>query len=98
PPCVGAVGECPVASPLARYQAASGSRVTNLRHEVIDLSAEERQLLPLLNGGHTMVELDRALSPGPGSEGPGQLVDLSNPARSLEAVLPRLINSSLLLG
>ncbi len=44
------VGERPVASPVARYQAKSSDRVTNLRHEQIALDPLERRLLPLLDG------------------------------------------------
>ncbi|MBO0697047.1 MAG: methyltransferase regulatory domain-containing protein [Zavarzinella sp.] len=43
-------GERPVASPLARAQAAEGARVTNLRHENVLLNAVDRQLLTYLDG------------------------------------------------
>jgi methyltransferase-like protein/SAM-dependent methyltransferase len=43
-------GERPVASPLARAQAADGLRVTNLRHESVMLNAVDRQILRYLDG------------------------------------------------
>jgi methyltransferase-like protein/SAM-dependent methyltransferase len=43
-------GERPVATPLARTQAADGQKVTNLRHEGITLNAVDRQLLTFLDG------------------------------------------------
>lgn len=49
--------ERPSASPLARAQAQSSSLVTNLRHDLVELSAAERQLLPLLNGQHSIASL-----------------------------------------
>src|SRR5262249_29846596 len=44
------VSERPTASPLARLQAAEGTRATNLRHELIDLDDVERRLLGHLDG------------------------------------------------
>jgi methyltransferase-like protein/2-polyprenyl-3-methyl-5-hydroxy-6-metoxy-1,4-benzoquinol methylase len=49
-PCAHRPAERPVANGLARYQAAFGPRVTNLRHEVIVLDDLQRQLLQLLDG------------------------------------------------
>jgi methyltransferase-like protein/SAM-dependent methyltransferase len=43
-------GDRPVASPLARAQAAEGNRVTNLRHESVALNAVDRQILTFLDG------------------------------------------------
>jgi SAM-dependent methyltransferase len=40
----------PRATPLARAQAASGERVTNLRHEAVELDDDERRLLAELDG------------------------------------------------
>ncbi len=40
----------PVASPLARLQAARGAAVTNLRHEPVILPEVPRRMLPLLDG------------------------------------------------
>jgi methyltransferase-like protein/SAM-dependent methyltransferase len=51
PPCFApAVSERPVASPLARLQAAAGATVTNLRHETVVLSECNRQVLRHLDG------------------------------------------------
>jgi methyltransferase-like protein/SAM-dependent methyltransferase len=44
------VGERPVGSPVARYQAMSSDRVTNLRHEAVALEPFERRVLPLHDG------------------------------------------------
>ncbi len=50
--CVASVTERPVASPLARLQAAHGPLVTTRRHEAVRLSDLEWRLLPLLDGRH----------------------------------------------
>ncbi len=50
-------GERPVGYPLARYQAASGSRVTNLRHESVALGELKRRLLLRLDGTRGRSEL-----------------------------------------
>jgi methyltransferase-like protein len=44
------VSERPVASPLARLQAAGGQPLTNLRHRSVQASPFDRHLLPLLDG------------------------------------------------
>jgi methyltransferase-like protein len=44
------VSECPVASPLARFQAGTSPYVTNLRHEIVALNPFNRDLLPFLDG------------------------------------------------
>jgi methyltransferase-like protein len=44
------VGEKPIASPMARYQAAIGDTVTNLRHESTRLNEFSRTVLRLLDG------------------------------------------------
>jgi hypothetical protein len=46
------IGECPVASPLARLQAAAGAPVTNLRHEAGQLSEFGCHVLRHLDGRH----------------------------------------------
>jgi methyltransferase-like protein len=45
-------GEYPTASPVARWQTQFGQRVTNLRHEQINLDNTSHQLLPYLDGSH----------------------------------------------
>jgi methyltransferase-like protein/2-polyprenyl-3-methyl-5-hydroxy-6-metoxy-1,4-benzoquinol methylase len=51
------VSERPIASPLSRYQAESGNRVTNLRHEPVTLPELERRLLLNLDGTRGRPEL-----------------------------------------
>lgn len=59
-----AVSDRPLASPLARWQARSGSRLTTLRHTIIDAEGEiEKHLLMLLDGTHDRRALQAALLP-----------------------------------
>src|SRR6185295_16673339 len=44
-----ALSERPVGSPLARLQAASGTMLTNLRHEPVDVPELPRRMLMLLD-------------------------------------------------
>lgn len=53
------LGERPLASPLARLQARTQEQVANLRHQIAELSPQERQLLALLDGTRTLAELER---------------------------------------
>jgi methyltransferase-like protein/2-polyprenyl-3-methyl-5-hydroxy-6-metoxy-1,4-benzoquinol methylase len=57
-----AVSDRPVASPLARYQAAVGNQVTNLRHELVTLGDFERHVLRLLDGSRDRAALVGALA------------------------------------
>ena len=52
PRCVTTVGERPLASPWARFLADEGHRVTNLRHESVDLRESDRYVLRQLDGAH----------------------------------------------
>jgi methyltransferase-like protein len=61
-PCAPRPAERPVANGLARYQAAFGPRVTNLRHEVIVLDDLQRQLLQLLDGSRDRADLAQLLT------------------------------------
>ncbi len=61
-PCVPTVSERPAASPLARWQAARGSRVTNRRHETVRLTELEGRLLSLLDGQHDRADLLKELT------------------------------------
>lgn len=63
PACVTQVTERPTASPLAREQVRYTARVTNLRHEMIDLQDMDRKLLPLLDGSRDRAALAESLSP-----------------------------------
>jgi methyltransferase-like protein/SAM-dependent methyltransferase len=60
-PFVREPGAQPAATSLARHQARSGVRVTNLRHESMDLPRFDRHLLDLLDGHRTHGELVDAL-------------------------------------
>lgn len=50
-------GEKPRATGLSRAMSTLGPRVTNLRHEAVDLDDAERALLPLLDGTRAQAEL-----------------------------------------
>src|SRR5262249_26890075 len=56
------VSERPRATPLARWQAGAGAKVTNLRHEVVMLGDFERHVLRRLDGGHDRAALVEALA------------------------------------
>jgi hypothetical protein len=61
PVLVSEAGERPLASPVARWQAKNGERITNLRHETLTLKETRvRRLLALLDGTRTRKELARA--------------------------------------
>lgn len=63
PAYVTEVGDKPRASSFARLQAETGMKLTNLRHEMVDLEAEfDRQLLRLLDGTRTHAEIREALA------------------------------------
>src|SRR5207244_11264195 len=49
----------PVASPLARLQARNDMRVTNLRHEPVQIDADLARLIQLLDGTRSREEIDR---------------------------------------
>ena len=56
------VAEKPMASPLARYQAARGTSVATLDHAPMETADElSRRLLPLCDGQHTVEEIAGAL-------------------------------------
>jgi hypothetical protein len=50
-------GARPLARALARWQAATGRPITNLRHEGLDLEVFGRRILPLLDGQRTRPEI-----------------------------------------
>lgn len=52
-------GERPLASPLARLQAASGARITNMTHKQAELDELDRQLLVHLDGSRDRAGLVR---------------------------------------
>jgi methyltransferase-like protein len=61
PDFVVTVGERPLASPLARLQAAHGLPIANLRHEMVAVSPFDRHLLPCLDGERDRAALVKAL-------------------------------------
>jgi SAM-dependent methyltransferase len=62
PPLVSKAGTTPLASPLARRQAATSPVVTNLRHWNIELGRFDRQVLRHLDGQHDRAALVGALT------------------------------------
>jgi hypothetical protein len=82
-------GERPEASPLARYQAAEGDLVTNLRHRSVRLEDEPaRRLVGLLDGTRDRAALAAELPPDAGTDvGP-----------ALERSLERLARLALLIA
>jgi methyltransferase-like protein len=56
------ISQRPVASPVARWQAQSDCRVTNLRHERIQLEAVSHHLLPYLDGSRDRAALQEVLA------------------------------------
>jgi hypothetical protein len=65
PDFVVGVSERPAASPWARYQAAADAKVTNLRHERVELDPLNQFLLPYVDGTRTFDDLLELLLAGP---------------------------------
>jgi methyltransferase-like protein/cyclopropane fatty-acyl-phospholipid synthase-like methyltransferase len=108
PRLAGDVSECPVASLLARLQAATGNRVTNLCHELVTLDELERHLLPQLDGSRDRAALVETLA-GLALRGVLQVHQGGQPVRdgetlrklldrALEQQLPKLARNALLVG
>ncbi len=55
------ISDRPVASPVARYKAATGNVVSNLLHEALVLQDIDRRILYLLDGTRTLPEVRAAL-------------------------------------
>jgi methyltransferase-like protein/cyclopropane fatty-acyl-phospholipid synthase-like methyltransferase len=53
--------ERPVCSMLARWQLQRGDRVSNLRHHLVNLNALENIVLAMLDGTHTLVDVEQHL-------------------------------------
>jgi hypothetical protein len=83
------VSQRPVAMPLARFQAATGTAVANLRHQAVTLCALDRQVLRHLDGSRDRDQLVQVLAGGAGRGLPGELLDQS---------LCRLAGHALLAG
>jgi len=91
------ISERPVASRFARLEAQTGNRVTNRRHEVIELDDATRNLLPRLDGNHDRQALLQELVDAVDRGDVSILVD-GLPATRGEKVLPSLeftLNQSL---
>lgn len=61
--------EYPIASAVVRHQAEEGGKVTNLRHERVNVNGFERFVLQRLDGRHDREALLDALMAGPVAEG-----------------------------
>ena len=61
PPVAKTISERPLASPLARLQAASGSGITNRRHRVLALDPQDVIILKHLDGTRDRIGLHAAL-------------------------------------
>ncbi len=97
-----AIGERPVASPLARCQLSLGlTMVTNQRHQSIDLPDETgRALVSLLDGTRDRAALVAAMgrvAPGPEGTPEGTPADPAAIERSLEVSLQELLRLCLLV-
>lgn len=101
-------GERPLASPLARLQARTTARVTNLRHRLVELGELDRVALQLLDGSRDRAALVETLAAqvadktltlerdGQPLEDAGQIRAVL--AEALEACLGRLGRNALLLA
>lgn len=85
------IGEKPLVSPLARYQAGLGDTVTNLRHESLRLDEFSRAVLRLLDGTRDRAAVLQQLR---GSAQPGS----AEIGATLDQCLGRLAGSALLMG
>lgn len=81
-------GACPLASPLARWQASQGlATVTSLRHERVAVDAQSARLLQLLDGRHDRNAVCRQLMGGAaGVRGLAPLPPAAVPRATREAV------------
>jgi methyltransferase-like protein/SAM-dependent methyltransferase len=102
------VSERPVASPVARLNAATRGPVTNVRHERVRLNEVSYCLLPHLDGSHdraALLEIMERRPPQERREEEGQdgepskaAGQESTPAELLDSVLQQLANAALLVG
>lgn len=106
PPFVVELSERPVASALARLQAAAGTQVTNLRHESVQLGDIERHVVLQLDGTRSARDVVEAMhehAMALGLRREGVLVDDPAEARALldttvPQVLRRLATGALLVS
>jgi methyltransferase-like protein len=108
PPFVMEPGDRPLASPLARLQAADGDRVTSRLHKLVDLEGVDRHVLLCLDGTRDRAAIVDALAEAVTS-GRVELRHDGRPLRDAEEVralvgaalgpsLRRLAGSALLIG
>ncbi len=64
PRCVAMAGPYPLATPLARWQAAQGTIVSNLRHDALQISDLDAHVLARLDGQHSRSDLEKLLADG----------------------------------
>jgi methyltransferase-like protein/predicted O-methyltransferase YrrM len=101
--CVARPGARPLASPLARWQAARGmQKATSLRHEVATLDAEHARLVQLLDGTRGREAIYRAVAewaPG-GASATGEPAGQVTPAvrARVDRMLAELARSALLVA
>ena len=108
PVCVTRVSERPAANPVARLQAQTGHKVTNMRHERVQVDEIDCKLLPLLDGSRDhaalleslkewaeagAIELEKEGKPVEDAGETGQLL-----ANLLDSKLQQLANGALLAG
>jgi SAM-dependent methyltransferase len=108
PQVVAGISERPLASPIARLQATTGDKVTNLLHQRVTIDEFSRALLPLLDGSRDLDALAAALVRTPaamqaltreGSGGSGQERPAADQMRAkLNQNLVRLAKAGLLAG
>lgn len=89
-------GEAPVASPLARLQAARGGRVVNIGGRTVEPMELDRLLLPLLDGRHPRASLREVLRARVAT-GDFTVSNEDGPVHSdeLDLAIPALIDESL---
>ena len=101
PPCVAALAPRPGASPLARIEAAAGARVTNLRHQNVELMPFDRVILAHLDGTRArpaLLDLMRdAARRGELTSTAGEVTD-GDLTRALDATLERLAAAALIVA
>jgi methyltransferase-like protein/SAM-dependent methyltransferase len=102
------ISECPVVSPVARLQAQTGTKVTNMRHERINLNGISCHLLRYLDGSHDRAALLDVLE-GLAVEGVIEVRQDDEPVKDaeqaritldgmLDSQLHRLARAALLVG
>lgn len=106
PRCVVQVSPRPLASPLARLQAARGNRVTTQLHGTVGLDAFGQRLLSRLDGSHRRSDLlacaEEAIEAGEvkveSGDRPVKKVDPATLSSILDQALARFSESALLIG